>query len=70
MYIDKLDYILHEYNCRCHTTIKMKLIGVKLSKYSDINVDNNEKHCKFEVGDQIKISKSKSIFATFSYTAN
>ena len=41
----------------------MKPVGVKLSIYTDFNKENNKKHPKFKVGDHIRISKFKNIFA-------
>ena len=35
--------------------MKMKPVDVKSSEYIDINVENNEKDYKFEVGDHFKL---------------
>ena len=43
--------------------MKMKLIDVKSSTYLDFGVKNNEKALKFQVGDHVRISKYKNIFA-------
>ena len=59
MYIGKLDYIVNEYNNTSHRTIKMKPIDVRSSQYLDFNVGKNDKDPKFEVGDQVRISKYK-----------
>ena len=69
VYIDKLDDIVDEYNSTCHRTIKMKPIDVKNNTY--INTDNelNDNDTKFKVGDHVRISKYKSIFAK-GYTPN
>ena len=37
VYIDKIDYIVNEYNNTYHSTIKMKSIGVKSSTYINSN---------------------------------
>ena len=41
----------------------MKLIDVKTSTYNDFNGQSNIKDFKFKVGDHVRISKYKSIFA-------
>ena len=65
MYIDKLDNIVNKYNNTYHRTIKMKPIGVKDNTYIDsMEVPHsNDKDPKFKVGDNIRISKYKNIFA-------
>ena len=47
----------------------MKPIDVKSDSYAKYNVDSNEKDPRFQVGDHVRISKYKSIFAK-GYTAN
>ena len=69
MYIDKLDDIVNEYNNACHITIKMKPIDVKDNAYINIDKEVNDKDPKFKVGDHVRISKYKNIFAK-SYTPN
>ena len=64
VYIDKLDDIVDEYNNTYHRTIKMKPIDVK-----DIHKEVDDKDPKFKVGDHVRISKSKNIFAK-QYTPN
>ena len=63
MYIDKLDDIVDEYNNTYHTTIKMKPIDVKDNIYNDTDREINDKGPKFKVGDHVRISKYKNIFA-------
>ena len=41
----------------------MKHADVKLSMYIDLNKENNKEDPKFKVGDHVRISKYKSIFA-------
>ena len=41
----------------------MKPIDVKSDSYAHYNVDSNEKDPKFKVGDHVRISKYKNIFA-------
>ena len=63
MYIDKLDGIVNEYNITYHSAIKMNPIDVNLSKYIVLGIESNKKVPKFEVGDHVRISKYKNIFA-------
>ena len=69
LYIDKLDYIVNEYNNTYHTTIKMKPIDVKDNTYININKKINDKYPKFKVGDRVRISKYRNISAK-GYTPN
>ena len=63
VYIDKLDDIVDEYNNTYHTTIKMKPIDVKDNTYINTDKEINNKDAKFKVGDRVRISKYKNIFA-------
>ena len=63
MYIGKLDDIADECNNTYHTTIKMKLIDVKDNTYINADKEINNKDPKFKVGDHVRISKYKNIFA-------
>ena len=69
VYIDKLDDILSEYNNTYHRTIKMKPIDAKDNTYINIDKEVNDKDPKFRVGDHVRISKYKNIFAK-CYTQN
>ena len=69
VYIDKLDDIVNEYNNAYHTTIKMKPIDVKDNTYINTDKVTNDKDPKFKVGDRVRISKYKNIFAK-GYTPN
>ena len=69
LYIDKLDDIMDEYNNTYHTTIKMKPIDVKDNTYINTDKEINNKDPKFKVGDRVRISKCKNIFAK-EYTPN
>ena len=62
VYIDKLDDIVSEYN-NTYRTIKMKPINVKDNTYIDSKKEVNDKDTKFKVGDHVRISKYKNIFA-------
>ena len=63
VYIDKLDDIADECNNTYHTTIKMKPIDVKDNTYINDDREINNKDPKFKVGDHVRISKYKNIFA-------
>ena len=63
VYIDKLDDIVDKYNNTYHTTIKMKPIDVKDNTYINTSKEINNKDPKFKVGDRVRISKYKNIFA-------
>ena len=63
VYINKIDDIVNEYNNTYHTTIKMKPIDVKNNTYINISNKINSKDPKFKVGDRVRISKYKNIFA-------
>ena len=63
VYIDKLNAIVNKYNNTYHTTIKMKPIDVKDNTYINASKKINYKDPKFKVGDYVRISKYKNIFA-------
>ena len=69
MYIDKLEDIVGEYNNTYHRTIKKKPVDVKDNTYNDFKKEVNDKDPKFKVGDHVRISKYKNIFAK-GYTPN
>ena len=69
IYFDALDDIVNKYNNTVHRTIKMKPIDVTSDSYAEYNEDSNEKDPKFKVGDNVRISKHKNIFAKW-YTPN
>ena len=62
-YFDVLDDIANKYNNAYHGSIKIKTIDVKSNSYAEYNVDTNKKDPKFQVGDHVRISKYKNIFA-------
>ena len=64
-----LDDIVNKYNNTIHRTIKMKPIDVTSDSYTEYNEEFNKKDRKFKVGDHIRISKYKNIFAK-GYTQN
>ena len=69
VYFDVLDNIVNKYNNTVHRTIKMKPIDVTSDSYAEYNEDFNKKDPKFKVGDHVRISKYKNIFAK-GYTQN
>ena len=69
VYIDKLDHIVNEYNNTYHRTSKMKLVDVTDNTYIDSTELHSNKDPKFKVGDLVRISRCKNIFAK-GYTPN
>ena len=63
MYIDKLYDIVNKYNNTYHETIKMKLFDVKSKTYINSSKEINDKGPKIKIGDIVRLSKYKSIFA-------
>ena len=63
VYIDKLDDIVKKHNNTYHTSIKMKPVNVKDNTYISFKKEVNDKNLKFKIGDQVRISKYKNIFA-------
>ena len=61
VYIDKLDDIVDEYNNTYHRIIKPA--DVKDNTYINFEKEVNNKDPKFKVGDHVRISKCKNIFA-------
>ena len=64
-----LDDIVDKCNNTVYRTIKMKPINVTWDFYAEYNEDSNEKDPKLKVGDHVRISKYKNIFAK-GYTQN
>ena len=67
--INKLDAIVNKYNNTYHSTSKMKPVDVKSNGYIDSSKEINNKDPKFIIGDIVRISKHKYIFAK-GYTPN
>ena len=63
VYIDKSDDIVNKYNNRCHSTIKVKPVDVKLSAYINSSKEINDEDPKFRIGDIVRIAKYKKAFA-------
>ena len=69
VYFDVLDDIVDDYNNTYHRTIKMKQINVKSGSVAEYSEESNKKDPKFKIGDHVRISKYKYIFAK-GYTLN
>ena len=69
VYYDVLDDVVNKYNNTKHSTIKMKPIDVKDNNKRVYIDEHNEKDSRFKVGDRVRISKFKNIFAK-GYTPN
>ena len=63
VYIDKLGDIVNEYNNKYNRTIKRKPVDVTDNTYIEFVKEVDDKDPKFEVGDHVRISKYKNIFA-------
>ena len=70
VYYDVLDDIVNEYNNTKHNTIKVKPKDVKDHNNKRVYIDeHNKKSARYNVGDRVRISKFKNIFAK-GYTPN
>ena len=67
VYVDELDDTVNRYNNAYPRTIKMKPVDIKTSTYIDKEITN--KYPKFKIGDFVRISKYKNIFAK-GYVSN
>ena len=63
VYIDKLDDIVSKYNNTYRRTIKMKPVDVKSNTYINSGKEINNKDPRFKIGDIVRTSKYKNIFA-------
>ena len=63
VYYDVLDDIVRKYNNTWHSTIKMKPKDVKDDNFTEYVEESNEKDPKFKIGDHVRISKYKNVFA-------
>ena len=63
VYIDTLDDIVNKYSNTYHSTIKMKPVDVKSNTYINSSKEIKDKDPKFKIGDIVRISKCKNIFA-------
>ena len=70
VYYDVLDDVVNKYNNTKHSTIKMKPIDARDNNNKRVYIDeHNKKRSRFKVGDRVRISKFKNIFAK-GYTPN
>ena len=69
VYYDVLDDIVNEYNNTKHNTIKTKPKDVKKDNNRVYIDEHNKKSARYNVGDRVRISKFKNIFAKV-YTPN
>ena len=70
VYYDVLDDVVNKYNNTKHSTTKMKPIDVKDGNGKGVYIDeHNENNSRFKVGNRVRISKLKNIFAK-GYTPN
>ena len=69
VYFDVLDDNVNKYNNTVHRTMNTKQIDVTSDSYAECNEDSNVTKPKFKVGDHVRISKYKNIFAK-GYTQN
>ena len=63
VYFNVLNDIVDDYNNTYQKTIKMKPVDVKSNSFAEYNEESNERDPKFKVGNHVRISKYKSIFA-------
>ena len=69
VYINKLDDIVNKYYNTKHRTTKMKHTDVIDNTYIDFGKEVNDNDPKLKIGDHVRISKYKNIFAK-GYTPN
>ena len=69
VYFNVLNDVVDRYHNTYHKAIKMKPTDVKSDSFAEYTEEFNEKDPKFKVGDQVRISKYKNIFAK-EYTPN
>ena len=69
VYFNDLDDIVKKYNNTVHSSIKMKPKDVTDDSFVEYSEETNEKSPKFKVGDNVRVSEYKNIFAKV-YTRN
>ena len=69
VYIDKLDDTVNEYNNTYNSKIEMKPANANSSIHIDFDVKDNDKDLKFKVGDHVRTSRYRRVFAK-RYTTN
>ena len=63
VYTDKSGDIVKKYNNKYHRTIKIKPVDEKSKTYINFNSENIHNDLKLKVGNYVRISKYKNIFA-------
>ena len=63
VYTDKSGDIVKKYNNKYHRTIKIKPVDEKSKTYINFNFENIHNDLKLKVGNYVRISKYKNIFA-------
>ena len=69
IYFNDLDDIIKKYNNTVNSSIKLKPKDVTDDSFVEYSEETNKKDPKFKVGDNVRISKNKNIFAK-GYTPN
>ena len=69
VYFNVLDDIVDEYNNSFHSSVKMKPKDVESKGFPEYIEETNKEDPKFKVGNHVRISKYKNIFAK-GYTPN
>ena len=69
VYFKVLDDVVAKYNNTYHSSIKMKPKDVTDDSFVEYNEESNKKDPKFKIGNHVRISKYKNIFAK-GYTPN
>ena len=62
-YLDVFNDFVDKYSNTYHKTIKKKPIVVKANSYAEYNLDSNDNDPEFKIGDHVRMSKYKNIFA-------
>ena len=63
VYYDALDDIVNKYNNTVQRAIKINPIDVTDDSFAEYNEESNKKDPKFKIGDHVRISKYKNVFA-------
>ena len=69
VYLNFLDGIVRKYDNTVHNSIKMKPKDVTNDSFVEYVEESNKRHPKFKVGDHVRLSKYKNVFAK-GYTPN
>ena len=62
VHIDKLDDVVNKYN-NTYSIIKLKPVDVKSNTYIYSSKEINDNNPKFKIGDNVRISNYKNVFA-------